>query len=157
MDEHSKELVELPINQLTYPLDDRQHRYPMPAGGLFSTAEDVLKFCQMILNGGTLNGRQYISSKSLHEMTTRQDRRVDGKDYGLGWSISKDGFGHGGAFKNAMEINATEGKILIFMVQQEGSWGTLAGEAIVPTLDRIASDLVAKAGASGGAAAPAKH
>jgi CubicO group peptidase (beta-lactamase class C family) len=30
VDERSKDLMELPINQLTYPLDDKQHRYPMP-------------------------------------------------------------------------------------------------------------------------------
>ncbi len=102
-DERTKDLIELPINQLTYPLDDRQHRYPMPAGGLFSTAEDVLKFCQMILNGGTLNGKQYISAKSLHEMTSRQNGGLGGKEYGLGWTVSKDSIGHGGAFKNVMK------------------------------------------------------
>lgn len=156
VDERSKDLMELPINQLTYPLDDKQHRYPMPAGGLFSTAEDVSKFCQMILNGGALNGKRYISGKSLHEMTTRQNGGLGGKDYGLGWSISKEGFGHGGAFKNAMEINVAEGKILIFMVQQDGPWGTLAGDAILPTLDRISRDLVSTPGDHGGAPAPVK-
>jgi CubicO group peptidase (beta-lactamase class C family) len=141
-DPKTKELVELPINQLTYPLNDRQHRYPMPAGGLFSTATDVSKFCQMILNGGTLNGKRYISPESLHAMTSVQNGGMEKHDYGFGWSISKTGFGHGGAFNNAMEINPTTGRILIFMVQQDGSWGTPEGENMVPTLEKIADELV---------------
>jgi CubicO group peptidase (beta-lactamase class C family) len=156
-DERTKDLIELPINQLTYPLDDRQHRHPMPAGGLFSTAEDVLKFCQMILNGGTLNGKQYISTKSLHEMTSRQNGGLGGKEYGLGWTVSKDSIGHGGAFKNGMEIWVAEGRILIFMVQQDGPWGSLAGEAIMPTLERISRDLASVPGEHGVDAAPVKH
>jgi CubicO group peptidase (beta-lactamase class C family) len=35
LDPKTKELVKVSISQLTYPLDDRQHRFPMPAGGLF--------------------------------------------------------------------------------------------------------------------------
>jgi CubicO group peptidase (beta-lactamase class C family) len=31
LDPQTKSLVEVPIAQLTYPLNDRQHRYPMPA------------------------------------------------------------------------------------------------------------------------------
>ena len=48
-------LEEMEIDQLTYPLSNRA-RMPMPAGGLFSTASDVAKYCQMIFNGGTAQG-----------------------------------------------------------------------------------------------------
>jgi CubicO group peptidase (beta-lactamase class C family) len=139
----TKELMSVPISQLTYPLNDRQHRFPMPAGGLFSTATDVSKFCQMILNGGILNGVRYISPASLHAMTSVQTGKIENASYGFGWGIAKNGFGHGGAFKNAMEINITTGRILIFMVQQDGPWGTSAGDAIVPALERLADDIVA--------------
>ena len=54
-------LVETPIGQLQYPLWDHTKRYPMPAGGIFSTAADTAKFCQMILNGGTLDGKRVLS------------------------------------------------------------------------------------------------
>src|SRR4051812_445579 len=43
-------LEETKIGQLQYPLKDRK-RYPMPGGGLFSTADDVSRFCQMVLAG----------------------------------------------------------------------------------------------------------
>jgi CubicO group peptidase (beta-lactamase class C family) len=144
VDPKTKELVEVPINQLTYPLNDRKHRYPMPAGGLFSTAADVSKFCQMILNGGALHGKRYISPESLHAMTSVQNGGMEKHDYGFGWSISKNGFGHGGAFNNAMEINTTTGRILIFMVQQDGPWGTPQGEKMVPTLEKLSDELVSQ-------------
>jgi CubicO group peptidase (beta-lactamase class C family) len=146
-DEKTRDLVEVPIDQLTYPLDDRQHRYPMPAGGLFSTAEDVSKFCRMILNGGTLNGRRYLSVNAVREMTSVQNMGLGGSDYGFGWGISPEGMGHGGAYNNAMEISPTKGRILIFMVQQNGPWGTEQGKTIVKTLEPLAESVAASAGA----------
>jgi CubicO group peptidase (beta-lactamase class C family) len=62
--------------------------------------------------------------------------------YGFGWSVSPKGFGHGGAYKNAMEINPSTGRILIFMVQQQGDWGTKEGNTMVSTLQRLADDAV---------------
>jgi CubicO group peptidase (beta-lactamase class C family) len=144
LDPKTNDLVKVPISQLTYPLDDRQHRFPMPAGGLFSTAADVSKFCQMILNGGTLNGKQYISPASLHAMTSVQNGGMQKQNYGFGWGISKVGFGHGGANKNAMEIDTTTGRIFIFMVQQDGPWGTPAGDTMTSTLQGIAENLPAQ-------------
>jgi len=56
-------LREVPISQLTYPLDDRQHRFPIPAGGLFSMADDVARFCQMMANNGVFRGKRYLSEE----------------------------------------------------------------------------------------------
>jgi CubicO group peptidase (beta-lactamase class C family) len=134
-------LAEVQIEQLTYPLDDRQRRYPMPAGGLFSTASDVAKFCQMILQGGTINGHQFISPHALHEMTSRQNGTLSASGYGLGWGVSEGKIGHGGAYKNEMEIDLATGRIFIFMVQQNGDWGSAQGDAMVPELKRLASEL----------------
>jgi CubicO group peptidase (beta-lactamase class C family) len=141
--------VEQPIDQLTYPLDDRPHRYPMPAGGLFSTASDVSIFCRMILNGGTLDGKRYLSQAALHEMTTRQNGGLGKTSYGFGWFISANGFGHGGAYNNAMEIDVEKGRILIFMVQQNGPWGTAEGDGIVSNLERLSDAVVASQASTG--------
>ncbi len=142
-DEASRTLLPIQIDQLTYPLDDRTHRFPMPAGGLFSTASDVAKFAQMILNGGIANGHRIVSAAAIHEMTREQNKGFGGTSYGLGWSVSKAGFGHGGAYNNAMEINRSTGRILIFMVQQSGPFGSPAGKTIVPTLEQLADQMVA--------------
>jgi CubicO group peptidase (beta-lactamase class C family) len=41
-------------------------------GGLASTAPDYLRFCQMLLNGGELDGRRYLSAATVKRMTTDQ-------------------------------------------------------------------------------------
>jgi hypothetical protein len=41
-----------------------------------------------------------------------------------------------------MSIDTTTGRILIFMVQQQGDWGTRQGDQIVSTLKRLANDIV---------------
>jgi CubicO group peptidase (beta-lactamase class C family) len=142
LDKQTKDLIEVRINQLTYPLDDRQHRFPMPAGGLFSTASDMSKFCRMILNGGTLDGKRYISPESLHKMTSRQNGENGKAGYGFGWAISAKGFGHSGAFKNAIDIDPGTSRILVFMVQQDGPWGTTDGNGIIPRLEQLANEIV---------------
>jgi CubicO group peptidase (beta-lactamase class C family) len=161
LDAQTKTLTEVPISQLTYPLDDRQRRYPMPAGGLFSTAEDLSKFCRMILNGGVFNGKRIISLNALQEMTSRQNGGLGGTSYGFGWGVSTSGFEHGGALKNAMEIDPAKGRMLVFMVQQDGPWGTTEGDAIDSTLERLADGLVAShaavSSASGSSPAALKH
>lgn len=130
------------IDQLTYPLDDHVHRYPMPAGGLFSTATDLSKFCRMILNGGELDGKHYISRESLRRMTSTENGGLGGTNYGFGWAVSADGFGHGGAYNNSISIDPiapSTGRILVFMVQQNGPWGTPAGDGILSNLKQLAN------------------
>lgn len=108
------------ISQLHYPLDERAKRYPMPAGGLFSTAADVAKFCQMLLNGGQMNGKRYLSAAALKELTTRQTPPNLKESYGLGFSVSAGGYGHGGALATNMNIDPARGLITVWLVQHAG-------------------------------------
>ncbi len=111
-------LEEIRIGQLKYPLTDRK-RQPMPAGGLFSTARDVGRFCQMVLNSGTFEGKRYLSEAAVKEMTSKQTGTVPAQ-YGLGWSTGGDGFGHGGANATNMHVDPKRGLITVFMVQHAG-------------------------------------
>jgi CubicO group peptidase (beta-lactamase class C family) len=111
-------LEETTIRQLKYPLSDGK-RQPMPAGGLFSTASDVGRFCQMILNGGTLDGKRYLSEAAVKEMTSKQTGDEVKDNYGLGWSAGGR-FGHGGAYSTNMSVDPKSGLILVFMVQHAG-------------------------------------
>ena len=113
-------LEETTIGQLQYPLTDRAKRFPMPAGGLFSTAADVSKFCQMVLNGGTFDGKRLLSESAVKEMTTRQTPATMKDSYGLGWSVGGDWYGHGGAFATNMTVDAKRGLVYVFMVQHAG-------------------------------------
>jgi CubicO group peptidase (beta-lactamase class C family) len=116
-------LVEIPIDQLIYPLTDRVHRFPMPAGGLFSTAQDTARFCQMLLNGGQLEGRRYLSDAAFKELTKRQTPPSVTKSYGFGLVVGDDWFGHGGACATNMEIRPANGLVVIWMVQHDGFAG----------------------------------
>ena len=40
-------------------------RPPQGNGGLYSTAPDYARFCRMLLNGGTLDGRRYLSAAAM--------------------------------------------------------------------------------------------
>ena len=107
------------ISQLQYPLENTS-RYPMPAGGLFSTARDMVALCRMILNGGTDGATTYLSTAAVHEMTRRQTPLTFDVNYGLGWGLTDESYGHGGACGTAMTIYPDSGRISVFLVQLAG-------------------------------------
>lgn len=112
-------LKAITIDQLTYPLNDRK-RQPMPAGGLFSTATDIGRFCQMVLNGGVYKGKRLLSEAAVKEMTSKQTPKSIKVGYGLGWSTGGGNIGHGGAYATGMNIDTKRGLIMVFMVQHAG-------------------------------------
>jgi CubicO group peptidase (beta-lactamase class C family) len=122
-DAAKKKLVPGNLGQLQADLTDRAHRYPMPAGGLFSTASDVSLFCRMLLNGGELDGRRYLSAASVQALAARQTPKEMKESYGLGFAVGQDFFGHGGAQATGMEIRTKDGLVLVWMVQHQGFAG----------------------------------
>ena len=66
------------------PLGAMLKRYPSGAGGLYSTAGDYARFCQMLLNEGELDGARILSRKSVELlMATHPSNRPAGQ---FGWS-----------------------------------------------------------------------
>jgi CubicO group peptidase (beta-lactamase class C family) len=63
-------------------------------GGMVTTMADFAKFSQMLLNGGSLGGKQYLSPKAFKEMTTDKVGPNSGidRDY---FYFPGDGFGYG--------------------------------------------------------------
>jgi len=55
--------------------------------GLFSTADDLSIFAQMLLNGGAYNGARILSPLSIEKMTTPQTPPNEMALRGLGWDI----------------------------------------------------------------------
>jgi CubicO group peptidase (beta-lactamase class C family) len=45
-------------------------KYESGGGGMMSTATDYARFAQMLINGGTLDGKRYLSPKTLAFMTS---------------------------------------------------------------------------------------
>ncbi len=113
------DLLEITISQLSYPLNDRR-RQPMPAGGLFSTAADCARFCQMVLNGGVYAGTRLLSEAAVRQMTSKQTGDAVQDGYGFGWAVGDGAFGHGGAFATEMCIDTTRGLVTVFLVQHAG-------------------------------------
>ena len=56
--------------------------------GLFSTADDLAVFVQMLLNGGSANGAEILRPASIEEMTARQQTVNGAGWWGLGWEIA---------------------------------------------------------------------
>lgn len=110
-------LEETTISQLYYPLTDDRQRFPMPAGGLFSTAQDVVRFYQMLLNHGELDGTRYLSENAVKELTTRQTPAELGQSYGLGFATTETTFGHGGAYSTNTTADRKTGLITVWLVQ----------------------------------------
>jgi CubicO group peptidase (beta-lactamase class C family) len=116
-------LEETVVTQLYYPLTDRTQRFPMPAGGLFSTAHDVARFYQMLLNDGELDGRRYLSPTAVQELTKRQTPTDWKNSYGLGFQVSPTTFGHGGAYSTNTTADREHGLVLVWLVQHAGFVG----------------------------------
>lgn len=114
------DLEEFGLGQLTSPLTNHHNRFPMPAGGLFSTATDTAIFCQMLLNGGELNGNRYLSEAAFSELTKKQTPDGVKNGYSLGFAVGDEWFGHGGAHATNMEIHLGKGLVAIWMVQHGG-------------------------------------
>jgi CubicO group peptidase (beta-lactamase class C family) len=107
------------------------------AGGLSSTAEDYLQFAQMLLNGGELNGRRYLSPRTVTLMSTNHTgdmvngqfgRPPRGMGFGLGVQVVEDpvaadlrvgkgAWGWAGAYGTNVHIDPTERLVSIIMMQ----------------------------------------
>ncbi len=122
--------------------------------GLFSTAEDLAVYAQMMLNAGQYEGLRVLDPKTVAMMT--QPRDVPGGQRGLGWDIrtgyssnrgesfSPRAFGHGGFTGTSLWIDPELQLFVLFLSNRvhpdgkgavnplAGRIGTLAGKAIVP-------------------------
>jgi len=77
-------------------------------GGNISTAADYARFCQMLLNGGELDGARIISRKSVEVMTANHigniHNTITGRGYGFGLGVSQY---LGGAVRSVMRSVGT--------------------------------------------------
>ena len=88
-----------PLPSDTILLDGERERLAHPewesgGGGLLTSINDYARFAQMLLNGGELDGKRYISPASFKNMTTDQIGPGSGvgRDY---YYFPGDGFGYG--------------------------------------------------------------
>jgi CubicO group peptidase (beta-lactamase class C family) len=112
------ELQETKSMELWYPLDDGK-RQVVPAGGLFSTGEDLAHFCHMILNGGVYKGKRYLSRDAVKQMMRKQTAVGVQESMSLGWVTNGYAITHGGAFRARMTVDSVRKLFAIFLVQHQ--------------------------------------
>jgi len=113
-------------------------------GGLVSTAADYLRFCRMLLGGGTLDGTRILGRKTLDLMTRNHlvggrdltetsvgrfgETPYEGTGFGLGFSVLLDPargqnvgspgeFAWGGAASTIFWVDPAEELIVVFLTQ----------------------------------------
>ena len=99
--------------------------------GLFSSMNDYLQFCKMILNQGSLNGKQVLEAETVALMQENHVGTLLGpsRGFGLGFGVlvdtekdpspgSNGQIYWGGFFKTHFFIDPTEDLIAIFMTQK---------------------------------------
>ena len=113
-------------------------------GGLVSTALDYQRFCQMCLNGGTLDGTRILGRKTIELMTQNHlpggadlsamskslfsETQNAGTGFGLGFAVTIDTarsmmpgsvgeYYWGGMFSTAFFIDPVERVTMVFMTQ----------------------------------------
>jgi CubicO group peptidase (beta-lactamase class C family) len=92
--------------------------------GLFSTVEDLARFCTMLLQGGAYGGQQILQAATIAQMTTIQQYDPD-ESFGLGWVIaapyfmgrlaSRSMFGHTGFTGTSLLLDLTRQLAVVFL------------------------------------------
>jgi len=112
--------------------------------GLFSTADDLAIFCQMLLNGGTYGSARILGPMTIATMTRPHAVSEAGAARGLGWDIATTfssnrgdlfplgSFGHTGFTGTSMWIDPASDSFVIFLSNRvhpdgKGDVGPLRG------------------------------
>lgn len=111
------------------PRDPNISRVPgMPSGGggLYSTAGDYLRFAQMLLNGGALDGARLLAPSSVALMRSNKlpERLMTGR-FGIGLQTMRPGFGFGydvAVFEDPLRAGSTAGKGSYLWDGAAGTW-----------------------------------
>jgi len=117
------------------PVSDRQ-RPPLGGAGLFSTAEDIGRFYQMLLNGGVWEGKVIIKPETLAAVTKNQIGTITaraGEPWGYGFAVVQDpskqpanvmlpagAYGHGGAYGTNSWLDPKRGVVYVIMLERSG-------------------------------------
>ncbi len=125
--------------------------------GVFSTADDLARFAQMMLNGGELNGVRLFSPLTVRKFTEPQSPPDQPILRGLGWDIDSQysgnrgelfpigSYGHTGFTGTSMWIDPTTKTYVILLAN---SVHPVARPAITPLRSKVATIAAAAVGLS---------
>lgn len=117
---------------------------PSPAGGLISTASDMLRFNQMMRNKGTLDGKRVLSRAAVELMTVSHTGDmlagfVPGVGHGFGYEVVREvrgmfrynsigTFVKGGAYRTYEFVDPTRDLVGVIMMQRTNGGGDFSDE-----------------------------
>ncbi len=130
--------------------------------GLFSTANDLAIFCQMLLNGGVYNGVRILSPMTIAAMTRPRAVLETGAARGLGWDLATTfssnkgdlfplgSFGHTGFTGTSIWIDPASDSFVIFLSNRvhpdgKGDVGPLRGRVASIVASSITDTTATKA------------
>jgi CubicO group peptidase (beta-lactamase class C family) len=123
---------------------------PSGGGGLFATASDYLRFTQMVLNGGELNGARLLAPSSVELMRTNHvAEHVKNGKFGIGIYRMQPGLGFGYDFailEEPRKLGSTAGAGTFLWDGIAGTWFW-----IDPTNDVIFIGMIQRRGGVPGA------
>ena len=136
---------------------------PNPSGGLVSTALELFRFYQMVLNGGKFGKKRLLSEEAVNKMLSPQIGGLEtgftpGNTWGLGWCIvrepqgvtamiSKGSFGHGGAFGTQGWVDPETETIFVLLIQRT-NMGNSDASAMRGAFQKVAVEYLQKKGAT---------
>ena len=120
-------------------------KIPTPEGGALTTASDMARFYQMLMNKGTLNGKRILSAAAVEAMTTNQTGDLKNVEFspglgmGLSFGVVKDvvgtfryqsigAFSKGGAFRTYGWGDPAKDMFAIIMLQRTNGGGDTCPE-----------------------------
>jgi len=130
--------------------------YFNPEGGLYSTAEDMFRFYQMMLNDGVYKGERLLTKHSVKQLITITCGHLEKGDHipncysALGFRVVREAtdprtsglnpgaFGHGGSGGSNVWADPTNDTIYIFM---RNNWGS-SQTPMIETVQKIVSEAV---------------
>jgi CubicO group peptidase (beta-lactamase class C family) len=123
--------------------------FPSAGAGLWTTANDQLKFYKMLMNLGVGdNGVRILKEETVKNLLATSTRPAKLGSYSLGLNVSKDGwFGHGGAWGTNCSVNWKNKQLRLKVVQFNGSprpwdakWNQAANKFFRQKFDHAAAD-----------------
>ena len=101
--------------------------FPSGGGGLYSTAGDYLKFAQLVLNGGELNGVRLVAPSSIALMRNNHlsDEVKNANAFGIGLYHMQPGLGFGYDFavlEDPIRLGSSAGKGTFLWDGIAGTW-----------------------------------
>ena len=138
--------------------------------GLFSTADDLAIFCQMILSGGTYRSARILSPYGVGMMTQPRAVSDNGAARGIGWDIATSfstnkgdlfplgSFGHTGFTGTSLWIDPASDTFVVFLSNRvhpdgKGEVASLRGRVASIVASAITDTTVAKGRAESSATA----